>query len=51
MYLRYIDEMYRFIEEFVDTDKVDKKRIERIRLKYKQYKEERGAEIKKIWLF
>jgi NTE family protein len=49
MYLRYIDEMYQFIEEFVDMDKVDKKRIEKIRLKYKKYKKERGAEIKKIW--
>lgn len=49
MYLRYIDEMYQFIEEFVEMDKVDKKRIEKIRLKYKKYKKERGAEIKKIW--
>jgi NTE family protein len=49
MYLRYIDEMYKFIEESIDKDKVDKKQIERIRLKYKKYKKERGAEIKKIW--
>jgi NTE family protein len=49
MYLRYIDEMYQFIEEFIDTEQVDKKRIEEIRLKYKKYKKERGAEIKKIW--
>lgn len=49
MYLRYIDEMYQFIEEFADTEKVDKKRIEEIRLKYRKYKKERGAEIKKIW--
>jgi NTE family protein len=49
MYLRYIDEMYKFIEESIDMDKVDKKQIEKIRLKYKKYKKERGAEIKKIW--
>lgn len=49
MYLRYIEEMYQFIEEFVDKDKVDKQRFEKIRSKYKKYKEERGAEIKKIW--
>ncbi len=49
MYLGYIDEMYHFIEEFVDMNKADKKRIEQIRLKYKKYKKERGAEIKKIW--
>ena len=41
--------MYQFIEEFVDMDKADKERFEKIRLKYKRYKEERGAEIKKIW--
>ena len=49
MYLRYIDEMYQVIEEFVDMNKADKKRIEKIRLKYKKYKKERGAEVKKIW--
>ena len=49
MYLRYIDEMYQVIEEFVDMNRADKKRIEKIRLKYKKYKKERGAEIKKIW--
>ena len=49
MYLSYIDEMYHVIEEFVDMNKADKKRIEKIRLKYKKYKKERGAEIKKIW--
>jgi len=49
MYLRYIDEMYKFIEESTDKDKVDKRQLEKIRLKYKKYKKERGAEIKKIW--
>jgi NTE family protein len=49
MYLRYIDEMYKFIEESTDKDRVDKKQLEKIRLKYKKYKKERGAEIKKIW--
>jgi len=38
MYLRYIDEMYQVIEEFVDMNKADKKRIEKIRLKYKSTK-------------
>jgi NTE family protein len=33
MYLRFIDEMYQVIEEFVDMNKADKKRIEQIRLK------------------
>jgi NTE family protein len=49
MYLRYIDEMYKFIEDSIDKDKVDKRQLEKIRLKYKKYKKERGAEIKKIW--
>lgn len=49
MYLSYIDEMYHFIEEFVDMNKADKKQLEKIRLKYKKYKKERGAEIEKIW--
>ena len=41
--------MYKFVEESIDKDKVDKKQIERIHLKYKKYKKELGAEITKIW--
>ncbi|MGD1834188.1 MAG: patatin-like phospholipase family protein [Nitrososphaeraceae archaeon] len=48
MYLRYIDEMYQFIDQNIDPNNVDKKKFERIKRKYKKYKKERGAEIKKI---
>ena len=48
MYLRYIDEMYQFIDQNIDPKNIDIKKFERIKRKYKRYKKERGAEIKKI---
>src|SRR6476620_1487490 len=48
-YLRYIDELYRIIEEHIEPAKIDKQQLKRIRLKYKRYKQEHGAEIKEIF--
>ena len=47
-YLRYIDELYKMIEDSIDMAKVDKGRLERIRRKYKKYKKDTGAEIKDV---
>jgi NTE family protein len=47
-YLRYIDELYHMIEDSVDTTKVDKNQLEKIRRKYKKYKRDTGAEIKSV---
>ena len=47
-YLRYIDELYKMIEDNVDTTKVDKSQLEKIRRKYKKYKRDTGAEIKSV---
>lgn len=48
-YLRYIDELYQMIEAHVDMTKVDKTQLEKIRKKYKKYKQETGAEIKYVY--
>jgi NTE family protein len=48
-YLQYIEELYQIVEKRTDHRKLDKEQLERIRHKYKKYKEERGAEIKKIF--
>jgi NTE family protein len=48
-YLRYIDELYQIIEEHIEPAKIDKQQLKRIRLKYKRYKQEHGAEIKEIF--
>src|SRR6185503_16452656 len=48
-YLRYIDELYRIIEEHIEPAKIDKQQLKRIPLKYKRYKQEHGAEIKEIF--
>lgn len=48
-YLRYIDELYQMIEAHVDMTKVDKTQLEKIRKKYKKYKQETGAEIKCVY--
>lgn len=48
-YLRYIDELYQTVEEFVDLTKIDKGRLEKIRRKYKKYKQDTGAEIKDVY--
>jgi NTE family protein len=46
-YLKYIEELYQIIEKQTDHTKIDKEQLKRIRYKYRKYKEERGAEIKK----
>jgi NTE family protein len=48
-YLRYIDELYQMVENSLDKSKVDKGKLEKIRNKYKKYKLETGAEIKRIY--
>lgn len=48
-YLRYIDELYEIIEDNVDLIKVDKAHLEKIRRKYKKYKQDTGAEIKGVY--
>ena len=48
-YLRYIDELYQMIEGYVDMTKVDKRQLEKIRRKYKKYKQDTGAEIKDVY--
>ena len=48
-YLQYIEELYKIVEEYADHKKTDKEQLKRIQQKYKQYKQERGAEIKKIF--
>lgn len=48
-YLRYIDELYQIIENHVDLSKVDKVQPDKIRVKYKKYKQETGAEIKGVY--
>jgi NTE family protein len=45
-YLRYIDELYQMIENYVDLTRVNKRQLENIRRKYKKYKQDSGAEIK-----
>jgi NTE family protein len=47
-YLQYIEELYQIIEKQTDHTKIDKEQLKRIRYKYKKYKKERGAEIKKV---
>ena len=48
-YLQYIEELYQIVEKHADHKKIDKEQLKRIQQKYKQYKQERGAEIKKIF--
>lgn len=48
-YLRYIDELYKMIEDNVDVTKVDKAHLEKIRRKYRKYKQDTGAEIKGVY--
>ena len=47
-YLRYIDELYQMIDNGVDMTKVNKDQLEKIRSKYKKYKQDTGAEIKDV---
>jgi NTE family protein len=48
-YLRYIDELYQTVEEYVDLTKIDKRQLEGIRRKYRKYKQDTGAEIKGVY--
>jgi NTE family protein len=48
-YLRYIDELYQMIEDYVDMTRVDKAQLEKVRRKYKKYKQDTGAEIKGVY--
>jgi NTE family protein len=48
-YLRYIDELYQMVENNIDLTKVDKTQLEKIRRKYKKYKQDTGAEIKDVY--
>jgi NTE family protein len=47
-YLQFIDELYQIIEKNIDKSKLDKEKLRQINLKYKNFKVEHGAEIKKI---
>ncbi|MGI9011294.1 MAG: patatin-like phospholipase family protein [Nitrososphaeraceae archaeon] len=47
-YLEFIDELYQIIDKNVDKEKLDKEKLRQINLKYKKFKLEHGAEIKKI---
>jgi NTE family protein len=47
-YLRYIEELYKVLENNLDRINIDQKHLNLIRRKYKKYKQERGAEIKDI---
>jgi NTE family protein len=47
-YLRFIDELYQMIDNSVDMTKVNKDQLEKIRRKYKKYKQDTGAEIKDV---
>jgi NTE family protein len=48
-YLNYIEELYKIVEYNTDKSQIDEKQLKRIRRKYKKYKQEHGAEIKKIY--
>ena len=48
-YLQYIEKLYQIVEMHADHKKINKEQLKRIQHKYKQYKQERGAEIKKIY--
>jgi NTE family protein len=47
-YLEYIEELYQLLDNNIDRIKVSPQKLEKIRLKYKKYKQERGAQIKDI---
>jgi len=47
-YLKYIEELYQIIDKNIDSTKIDKKRLEKIRRTYTKMRGERGAEIKNI---
>ncbi|MDQ3837559.1 MAG: patatin-like phospholipase family protein [Thermoproteota archaeon] len=49
LYLQYIEELYQMVEQHADHKEIGEERLKKIRQKYKKYKQERGAEIKKIF--
>ncbi|MGD9535496.1 MAG: patatin-like phospholipase family protein [Candidatus Nitrosocosmicus sp.] len=49
MYLKYMEELYRIVEDNIDRLQIDEKQLRKIREKYKLYKQEHGAEIKEIF--
>jgi NTE family protein len=48
-YLQYIEELYQIVEQCTNHAKLGEDQLNRIRHKYKKYKQERGAEIKQIF--
>jgi NTE family protein len=48
-YLEYIEELYQIVERHADHKQIGEDRLKKIRQKYTRYKQERGAEIKKIF--
>jgi NTE family protein len=48
-YLDYIEELYQIIENNIDKLQIDETNLNRLRQKYKIYKQEHGAEIKEIY--
>jgi NTE family protein len=48
-YLDYIKELYQIVENNADKLQIEEKQLNRIRQKYKVYKQEHGAEIKEIY--
>jgi NTE family protein len=48
MYLNYMEELYQIVESNIDKIQLEEKQLKRIRRKYRKYKQEHGAEIKKI---
>jgi NTE family protein len=48
-YLDYIEELYQIVENNIDKLNIDEKQFNRIRQRYKIYKQEHGAEIKEIY--
>jgi NTE family protein len=47
-YLKYIDELYQIIDKNIDTARIEKKQLEKIRRTYIKTKRERGADIREI---
>jgi NTE family protein len=48
-YLKYIEELYQIIDKNIESTKINKKQLEKIRRTYIKMKRERGAEIKNIF--
>jgi NTE family protein len=48
-YLKFIDELYTFIKDNLDSAKIDKRKVEKISTKYERITKRHGAEIKGIY--